>query len=103
MHGVLAIKSSFVESSSNHAEALPNALEHLSKAYRITQNRLNGPKAASDASIACVTVLAIYQLVHGHFETGLVHFNGLCRMIQARGGIAKLLKDHRALAQKPWR
>lgn len=103
MHGVLAIKSSFVDSSRSNAETLPNALEHLSKAYRITQKRLSGPKATSDAAIACVTVLTIYQLVHGHLETGLVHFNGLCRMVQARGGIAKLLKDHRALAQKPWR
>ncbi|KAF1966058.1 hypothetical protein BU23DRAFT_487595, partial [Bimuria novae-zelandiae CBS 107.79] len=95
MHGVLAIKTSFRESMGMYAETLPSALEHLSKAYKITQKRLDGPKAASDAAIAGVTILAIYQLVHGHVETGLVHFAGLCRMIQLRGGLAKLMKHNR--------
>jgi len=57
----------------------------------------------SDHAIAGVTILAIYQLVHGNFGVGLVHFNGLCRMIELRGGLAKLMSHNRALAQKPWR
>lgn len=103
MHGVLAIKASFREHSGTHAKPGPNALEHLAKAYQITQKRLDGRKAISDEAIAGVTILVIYQLVHGYLDVGLVHFNGLCRMIQLRGGLAKLMKHDRALAQKPWR
>jgi len=48
-------------------------------------------------------VLAIYQRLHGQQSLGLVHFKGLHRMIQLRGGLAKLAKENRTLAQKPWR
>jgi hypothetical protein len=103
MHGVLAIKASFAELTTKHAETSPASLTHLSKAYRFTQKRLDGPNAVSDKAIAAVTILAIYQLVHGHVGVGLVHFNGLCRMIELRGGLGVLLQQNRALAQKPWR
>ena len=103
MHGVLAIKASFRESSGMHAVTMPTSLEQLSKAYKFTQRRLNSPKMTSDQAIAGVTILAIYQLVHGNFGVGLVHFDGLCRMIELRGGLAKLMDHNRALAQKPWR
>jgi len=102
LHGVLAIKASFAEYS-KHANPCPMALKHLSKAYRLTQARLSGPDAISDMAIAAVTMLVIYQLVHGEPRIGLVHFNGLCRMIELRGGLAELGKHDRALAQKPWR
>jgi hypothetical protein len=103
MHGVLAIKASFRDQSETLAKASPDALEHLSKAYKLTQRRLTGPEAISNKAIAGVTILAIYQLVHGNVKVGLVHFDGLCRMIRLRGGLAKLMEHNRALAQKPWR
>lgn len=103
MHGVLAIKASFHDTWDMDIQVSSNTLVHLSKAYQITQKRLDGPNAASDVAIAGVTILAIYQLVHGHIKAGLVHFNGLCRMIEMRGGLEKLMMHNRALAQKPWR
>jgi hypothetical protein len=103
MHAVLAIKASLGDSSETQAKASPDVLEHLSRAYRLTQRRLASPEAISDKAIAGVTILAIYQLVHGNVAVGLVHFDGLCRMIRLRGGLAKLMKHNRALAQKPWR
>ncbi|KAL1591395.1 hypothetical protein SLS60_012008 [Paraconiothyrium brasiliense] len=103
MHGVLAIKASFRDPFGMQAKASPDALEHLSKAYKLTQQRLTGPEAISDKAIAGVTILAIYQLVHGNVDVGLVHFDGLCKMVRLRGGLAKLMKHNRALAQKPWR
>ncbi|KAF2451520.1 hypothetical protein P171DRAFT_7734 [Karstenula rhodostoma CBS 690.94] len=102
MHGVLAIKASF-RNYLETAKASPDALEHLSRAYKLTQRRLAGPEAISDKAIAGVTILAIYQLVHGNVDIGLVHFDGLCRMVGMRGGLAKLMEHNRALAQKPWR
>ena len=78
-------------------------LRHMSQAYKLINERLSSNKACSDQAIAVVTVLAIYQRMHDHNPNGLVHFNGLCRMIQLRGGLAKLAKENRTLAQKPWR
>jgi hypothetical protein len=69
----------------------------------MTNKRLSGPRACSDEAIAVVTMLAIYQRMHHEQAIGLVHFEGLKRMIQLRGGLAKLTIEHRALAQKPWR
>ncbi|KAK7188040.1 hypothetical protein PSPO01_05734 [Paraphaeosphaeria sporulosa] len=103
MHGVLAIKSSFREYLEMQAEASPDVLEHLSKAYKLTRRRLAGPEAISDKAIAGVTILAIYQLVHGNVDIGLLHFDGLYHMVRLRGGLAKLMEHNRALAQKPWR
>jgi hypothetical protein len=69
----------------------------------MTNKRLSGSDACSDEAIAVVTMLAIYQRMHHQQDIGLVHFKGLKRMIQLRGGLAKLAIEHRALAQKPWR
>ena len=103
MHGVLAIKSSVPGYVQPQAKASLNSLEHLSKAYRWTQRMLAGPEALSDKTIAGITILAIYQLVHGNVGIGLLHFEGLCRIIRLRGGLAALMEHNRALAQKPWR
>jgi hypothetical protein len=41
--------------------------------------------------------------MHHQLELGLVHFFGLRRMVEFRGGLTKLMKENRCLAQKPWR
>lgn len=66
-------------------------------------DRLSGSEALSDQSLAVVTIFAIYHYMHHHRSQGLIHFAGLCRMIEFRGGLAALAKQNRALAQKPWR
>jgi hypothetical protein len=69
----------------------------------MTNARLSGPDACSDKAIAVVTMLAIYQRMHHQQAVGLVHFQGLRRMIALRGGLAQLSRNNRAVAQKPWR
>lgn len=69
----------------------------------MTNERLSSSEACSDKAIAVVTMLAIYQRIHHQQAIGLVHFNGLRRMVDLRGGLAKLSSENRALAQKPWR
>ena len=65
--------------------------------------RLSSRDACSDKAIAVVTILAIYQRMHHNQSLGLIHFAGLCRMIQLRGGLAKFARENRIVAQKPWR
>ena len=62
--------------------------------------KLSGPESVSDSAIAAVVTLAIYQQIHHLHSAGLIHLNGLYRMIQLRGGIARLMKENRALALK---
>ncbi|KAF2833345.1 hypothetical protein CC86DRAFT_451075 [Ophiobolus disseminans] len=81
----------------------PAALKHISIAYRLVSQYLSSAEACSDKAIAAVTILAIYQRMHHQHEVGLVHFAGLRRMIQLRGGLARLSEENRSVAQKPWR
>jgi hypothetical protein len=69
----------------------------------MTNQRLSGAEACSDKAIAVVTMLAMYQRMHHQQSIGLVHFDGLRRMIELRGGLAQLALENRTLAQKPWR
>jgi hypothetical protein len=41
--------------------------------------------------------------MHHQQAVGLVHFQGLRRMIALRGGLVQLSRNNRAVAQKPWR
>jgi hypothetical protein len=69
----------------------------------MTNTRLSGPEACSDKAIAVVTMLAIYQRMHHQQAVGLVHFEGLRRMINLRGGLKRFSRENRTVAQKPWR
>jgi hypothetical protein len=69
----------------------------------MTNERLSGSESCSDKAIAVVTMLAIYQRMHHQQSIGLVHLNGLRRMVELRGGLARLTSENRGLAQKPWR
>jgi hypothetical protein len=99
----LAISASYVDFFERKPGISPKALHHISQAYALVNLKLSGPESVSDSTIAAVISLAIYQQVHNLHSTGLVHLKGLYRMIQLRGGIARLMKENRALALKPLR
>ncbi|KAL4867502.1 hypothetical protein BDV12DRAFT_120242 [Aspergillus spectabilis] len=102
-HSTLAISASYVDFVQRKPAISSKTLHHISQAYALVNNKLSGPFAASDSAIAAVVSLAIYQQVHCQPATGLIHLHGLYRMIQLRGGIAKLMQENRALALKPLR
>ncbi|RYP11329.1 hypothetical protein DL764_000147 [Monosporascus ibericus] len=95
--------SSYVDFFERKPGISSKALYHISKAYGLVNLKLSGPESVSDNAIAAVVTLAIYQQIHQQHSTGLIHLNGLYRMIQLRGGIARLMKENRALALKPLR
>lgn len=102
-HCTMAISASYVDFSERKPGISPRSLYHVSKSYGLVNQKLSGPGYVSDSAIAAVVSLAIYQQIHHQHSTGLIHLNGLYRMIQLRGGIEKLLKENRALALKPLR
>ncbi|GFF88991.1 hypothetical protein IFM53868_05688 [Aspergillus udagawae] len=102
-HSTLAISSSYVDFFQRKPAISPKTLHHISQAYALVNIKLSGPFSVSDSAIAAVVSLAIYQQIHHQPATGLVHLHGLYRMIQLRGGIARLMQENRALALKPLR
>ena len=102
-HSTLAISASYVDFLRRKPAISSKTLHHISQAYALVNVKLSSPLAVTDSAIAAVVSLAIYQQVHYQPATGLVHLRGLYRMIQLRGGIARLMQENRALALKPLR
>ncbi|KAH9206689.1 hypothetical protein DL95DRAFT_438854 [Leptodontidium sp. 2 PMI_412] len=102
-HCTLAISASYVDFYERRPRMSSKALYHISQAYSLVNKKLSGPDFVSDNAIAAVVSLAIYQQIHHLYSTGLIHLDGLRRMIELRGGMAKLIKQNRALAVKPLR
>ncbi|KAK2591971.1 hypothetical protein QQS21_010343 [Conoideocrella luteorostrata] len=102
-HSTLAISASYVNFFERKPGISCKTLHHISKAYELVNLKLSGPDSVSHSAIAAVASLAIYQQIHHQHSTGLVHLNGLYRMIQLQGGISSLMKNNRALALKPLR
>ncbi|KAL8857280.1 MAG: hypothetical protein Q9178_006206 [Gyalolechia marmorata] len=102
-HCTLAISASYIDFFVRKPAISSKTLYHISQAYALVNLKLSGPESVSDSAIAAVVSLTIYQQIHHLHSTGLIHLNGLYRMIQLRGGIATLMKENRALALKPLR
>ncbi|KAF4780187.1 hypothetical protein HER10_EVM0010044 [Colletotrichum scovillei] len=102
-HSTLAVSASYVDFFERKPTTSSKTLHHICQAYSLVNLKLSGPQAISDSAIAAVVTLAIYQQIHQQHSTGLVHLRGLHRMIELRGGIARLMKENRPLALKPLR
>ncbi|GAD92896.1 hypothetical protein BC1G_08780 [Paecilomyces variotii No. 5] len=76
---------------------------HLSKAFRLINERLSGNDAVSDTTIASVLMMAQYERQIDQYSRSLVHMKGLRRMIELRGGIRQLTRINPRLTQKIFR
>jgi hypothetical protein len=103
LHTFLAVAASFPKAFGNTPRVSRLSVEHISTAYALINRRLSGGEACGDGAIAVVTILTIYHLIHHQFDVGIVHYQGLRRMVELRGGLVQLMKENRCLAQKPWR
>lgn len=79
------------------------AMRHLSHTFRLVNERLSGNDAVSDPTIAVVLTMAKYERLQGQHRHSLVHFEGLRRMVELRGGISQLTRNKPDLAQKIFR
>ncbi|KAK8035446.1 hypothetical protein PG993_010441 [Apiospora rasikravindrae] len=77
-------------------------MTHMAKTYQIINKRLSGPEALCDGSIAVVTSLAMHEDLNQQQSTAMLHFQGLRRMIDLRGGIKQLFLINRHIGQKVW-
>lgn len=79
------------------------AMNHLSRAFRLVNEKLSGNDAVSDTTIAVVIILSQYEGLQGRYHQGLVHFDGLQRMVELRGGITQLIRNNSCLVPKIFR
>ena len=73
---------------------------HLSQTFRLINERLSGTEALSDRTMVVVVAMTQYERLQGHYGQSLVHFKGLQRMVELRGGISQLMNVKPGLVQK---
>ena len=75
---------------------------HIASAVRLINSNLASDQAVSETSIAGVITLCVLSSIREQPWQTKVHFDGLCRMIELRGGM-HTLSDNPALMEKAFR
>lgn len=79
------------------------AIGHLQKTYRLINEALTGNEAASDKTMATIVVMSQFDRLQGQYRQGVIHLDGLQRMIEMRGGLSWLTREKPNIAQKIFR
>ena len=74
-------------------------LYYYSEAMGIVKKRLQGDDALNDATITLVVWLILQEEMRGKLSDSDVHYSGLKRMVELRGGLGQL-EGNRTLALK---
>lgn len=77
--------------------------QHVSTALCQINQRLSGPGALDDSSLAGVVMMCLLSSGTAQPATTRIHLAGLCRMIELRGGIDALRASNLLLAEKAFR
>lgn len=87
----------------NAGEHPQRAMSHHVHTLRLLNKKLSSVDPASIANIAVIVVMLQYERHIGRYEQGLVHMNGLLRMIELRGGIGKMVEVEPSITIKIFR
>ena len=68
----------------------PEALQHLSKTFTLVQERLASDEALSDSTLGIILMLIAQEQIRHEQREAEIHFEGLKRMIELRGGLSQL-------------
>ncbi|PMD31034.1 hypothetical protein L207DRAFT_591968 [Hyaloscypha variabilis F] len=85
----LKYNNSEFEKGGNAAESL----RHLSNAISLINNKIAGKDALSDTTIAAIVGLIGHERFQNQHQTSMIHFKGLQRIIELRGGIPCLMTN----------
>ncbi|KAK4118256.1 hypothetical protein N657DRAFT_583939 [Parathielavia appendiculata] len=89
--------------SSVDKDSLTARVRHNCLALRMINSRLSGRDAFTDETLIVVLVLGLYERYQGEYHRGLVHLNGVQRILELRGGLRSLVKTRPDLARKIFR
>ncbi|CAJ2508895.1 Uu.00g139210.m01.CDS01 [Anthostomella pinea] len=102
-HCAIAMAAAAFDPSWLTQQETAQAMVHLSRGMRIVNERLSGDDALSDLTLGVVLSMSQHESLRNRHHQGLVHLNGLLRMIELRGGISVLAAHNPAIAQKVFR
>ncbi|KAI1844503.1 hypothetical protein JX265_010002 [Neoarthrinium moseri] len=85
------------------SEGSAETANHLARTFRLVNNKLSGPQATSNTTLAAVIALTQYERLRSQHRQGLIHLHGLRRIVEMRGGIGKLIQESPGISQKIFR
>lgn len=68
----------------------PEALGHLSQAFTLVNRRLMSDEALSDSTLGIVLMLIFQEQIREEQWEAKIHYEGLRKMIELRGGLSQL-------------
>ncbi|KAH7014269.1 uncharacterized protein B0I36DRAFT_369244 [Microdochium trichocladiopsis] len=109
-----------ITDSPGAAESSAASMSHLSRTFQLISKKLTSgdpshasssssssnsrdvelKPAVSDATMAVVIMMAQYERHQGRWFQGLVHLRGLQRMVELRGGMARLFTENAVVGHK---
>ncbi|KAE8343120.1 hypothetical protein BDV24DRAFT_129712 [Aspergillus arachidicola] len=99
-HGVMATALLHLNNLISRPEGLLEARRHISHTFRLVQQKLSGPGAVADETIAVIVSMTQCEHFQHRYQEGSVHVQGLLRIAQLRGGLLQLIASGSGLAQK---
>jgi len=90
-HCTLALSSANEDVEQRRDTPSPLTAHHLSRTFELINRRLSSRAAVSDATLAVVVSLIIHAAILHDPALRRLHMDGLCRIIELRGGFDTLL------------
>jgi hypothetical protein len=94
------VSISALNNLARNQETPKEATYHISQALRLINVKLSGKDAISNTNIAVVVIMAQFERLQNRHWQGIIHLDGLQRMVELRGGISQLKKDDPSIALK---
>jgi hypothetical protein len=101
-HGAMALFIAGLDSPTDKAHAAAQA-QHMCWALQMVNARLSGPDSAAEENMAVILTLGMYERYIGSSHRGLVHLDGLRRIVEMRGGVAGVARTSPLLAKGMFR
>lgn len=102
-HCAIALSVTAINSLTARADESREAIQHLCRTFRLISERLALGGISSISTIATVLMMAQYERHQSQHYQGLVHLNGLRKLIHTRGGTSEIAKSMPILMQKAFR
>jgi hypothetical protein len=77
----------------------PEGLQYYSRSLALVKDRLLGHEALSDSTLMLIILLILQEQMRQEIESARVHYEGLKKMIELRGGLEQL-EDNAPMALK---
>jgi hypothetical protein len=68
----------------------PEAMYHLSRTFALLKKRLKSDEALSDSTLGLILMLIIQEQIRKEHMQAKVHYEGLRKMVELRGGLCQL-------------